>query len=371
VISIDVIVPSYRLLGEYLISIVQMDIPDDTQVRYLIIGDNPEVETPAGLIPLIDNKKVILMRNSTNLGVCRTRNVGIDNSIADWIFFIDDDVKPAKNLLFQYTETIKSKPDEIGFFGNAIFPPPINNYTRGLAVSGILTFFSIGKQFEHLRWAPTLNVMIKRSAIGDTRFNMVFDKFGASEEIDFFLTIYRSTGKELCAVKNAPVFHDWWYGGKRNYSRFIRWAGGFTILINNFPENTFYNFPNMIESLLLGSCIVIPIAIYLHLPLLLICFLAGIFIGECGVEFLRLLLSRGLRKSIYVIGVVRVRMALDYGKLITQFKYHKVIGHFGKRFDHFSSRKRIAMVRRWGALKFMTYILTPVILYMLLNYLFH
>ncbi len=45
-LSIDVIIPSYRLLSEYLLPIVQMDIPIDTQVRFLIIADNPDTEIP-------------------------------------------------------------------------------------------------------------------------------------------------------------------------------------------------------------------------------------------------------------------------------------------------------------------------------------
>jgi len=364
VISIDVIIPSYRLQSEYLIPIVQMEIPPETQVRYFIIADNPDIQTPADLIPLIDNTTINLIRNTENLGVCRARNIGIDSSAGNWILFIDDDVKPLKSLLFRYVEAIKTRPDEIGFFGEAIFPSPINSYTQSLAASGILTFFSIGKQVPSLKWAPTLNVMIRRSAIGDTRFNMIFDKFGASEEIDFFLTIYRTTRKELCSVQNAPVFHGWWYGGKRNYSRFVRWAGGFTILITNFPEYTFYNFPNMIESLLFGLCILIPTSIYLQSPLLLFCFFAGLILGECSVEGLRIVINKGLRRSIYVIGAVRLKLALDTGKMITQFKYHKITGHFCKRFDHLGTGKRIGTMRRWAGLKFTAYILISVVLYM-------
>jgi glycosyltransferase involved in cell wall biosynthesis len=366
-ISIDVIIPSYRLLSEYLISIVQMDIPPETQVRYFIIADNPAIETPVELVPLIDNKKIHFIRNSKNLGVCQTRNIGIDMATADWVLFIDDDVKPLKALLFKYAEAIETRPDEIGFFGEAIFPPPTNNYTRGISVSGILAFFSIGQQIEYLKWAPTLNVLIRRSAIGHNRFNMIFDKFGASEEVDFFLTIYRSTGKELCAVKNAPVFHDWWYHGKRNYSRFIRWAGGFTILINNFPEYTFYNFPNMTESLLLGLLILMPVSFYLWSPILLFCFPAGLILGECSVEFLRIIMNKGLRKSIYVIEAVRLKTSLDIGKLATQFKYHKVVGHFCKRFDHLCSGKRIGIIRRWAGLKFISYILFSIALYVIVR----
>jgi hypothetical protein len=39
---------------------------------------------------------------------------------------------------------------------------------------------------------------------------------------------------------------------------------------------------------------------------------------------------------------------LDTGKMATQFKYHKVAAHFGKRFDHLGSCKRIGIIRSWA-----------------------
>ena len=54
-ISIDIIVPSFRVQSEYLVPIVQMDIPSETQIRFLIIADNPDAEIPKGVEKLIDN----------------------------------------------------------------------------------------------------------------------------------------------------------------------------------------------------------------------------------------------------------------------------------------------------------------------------
>src|SRR5580700_8060688 len=102
-----------------------MDIPSETNVRFLVVADNPTLEIPKDFEQFIDGKKTILFRNKENLGVCKTRNVGIDNAIADWILFIDDDVKPERSLLYKYVEAIKTNPDEIGFFGKVIFPPPV------------------------------------------------------------------------------------------------------------------------------------------------------------------------------------------------------------------------------------------------------
>ncbi len=235
-LSIDVIIPSYRLLSEYLLPIVQMDIPQDAQVRFLIIADNPKAEVPSEIGTFIDNKKVILIRNPENLGVCKTRNIGIGNSTADWLLFLDDDVKPSKNLLLSYASAIHNNPADVGFFGNVVFPSATNSFTAGIRASGMLGLFSVPKEPTYRKWTPTANVIVKKSAIGNIRFNEVFAKNGAGEEIDFFLRIYKSSNKELRGIKNAEVYHNWWYNGKRIYTRFIRWNTGHCIIAKHFPR---------------------------------------------------------------------------------------------------------------------------------------
>jgi len=353
--------------SEYLLPIIQMDIPPETSVRFLIIADDPSAEIPKDFQQFVDGKKVILFRNKENSGVCRTRNKGIDSAKADWVLFIDDDVKPDKALLFKYVEAIKGNPDEIGFFGEVIFPAPINAFTKGINASVILTFFSVGQRIDHLKWAPTPNVLIKRSAIGKTRFDLNFDKFGASEEIDFFLKIYRSTGKELCAVKDAPVYHDWWNKGKRNYSRFVRWAGGFTLLIDTFPEYSFSNFPNLIESLVVGIPMFTASAVYFHAPIYLVCFLLGVIIGECLIEFLNIWATKGIGQAMYTIESVLIRASMDLGKFKTQLKHKKLVAQFCRRFDHFCNGKPVERMRQLAGLKFFSYSLFSIILYYLMS----
>ena len=184
--TIDVIIPSYRLQSEYLIPIIQMDIPQNVSVRYLIIADNPKTAIPANFKPFIDNETVILFQNKENLGSSLSRNVGLDNSKADWILFIDDDVKPDKQILHVYIQAIKSRPQEVGFFGETLFPPPKTFFAKGVIACDILTFFFLAGYYNQLKWAPTANVIIRRSAIGDSRFLAIFPKTGGGEDIDFF-----------------------------------------------------------------------------------------------------------------------------------------------------------------------------------------
>jgi glycosyltransferase involved in cell wall biosynthesis len=365
--SIDVIIPSYRLQSEYLIPIVQMEIPTSTKVRFLVIGDNPKAETPADFLPFINNETVLLFRNKENGGSSKTRNVGLDNSKADWILFIDDDVKPDKKLLHIYSQAIRSNPNEIGFFGETLFPPPETFFAKGVIACDILTFFFLAGYYHQLKWAPTANVIIKRSAIGDTRFQEIFPKNGGGEDIDFFLKIFRKTNQELQCLKNARVFHDWWYNQRRNYTRFTRWSFGDALLHDIFPEYTYYNFPNIIESLIFGLPLSLIICFYTHSLLPLACAFTGVAIGECLVEFVRLLIYKGLRQSQFTIEAVLIRASNDIGRVIMQLVKLKRPKGICERFDHFCDGKHVTYQRLWAGAKFITYLILSFGLFYFLN----
>ena len=365
--TIDVIIPSYRLQSEYLIPIVQMDIPKNVAVRYLIIADNPKTAIPADFKPFIDNETVILFQNKENLGSSLSRNVGLDNSKAEWILFIDDDVKPDKQLLHTYIQAIKERPQEVGFFGETLFPPPKSFFAKGVIACDILTFFFLAGYYNQLKWAPTANVIIKRSAIGDSRFLAIFPKNGGGEDIDFFLKIYRKTNQELQCLKNAPVYHDWWYNQKRNYTRFTRWSYGDTLIHDTYPEYTYYNFPNIIESAVFGLPLTILICFYIHSILPIFCVIAGIVIGEVLIEFIRLLIYKGLYSSQFAIEAVLIRASNDIGRLTMQLLKLKRPKGICERFDHFCDGKHVAYQRVWAGIKFASYLLSSIGLYFLVK----
>jgi len=362
-ISIDIIVPSFRLQSEYLVPIVQMDIPSETQIRFLIIADNPDAEIPKDVEKLIDNEIVILFRNKENSGSSFSRNVGLNNSKADWILFLDDDVKPAKNLLNTYVKAIKDRPNEVGFFGETLFPPPQTFFAKGVIACDILTFFFLAGYYDQLKWAPTANVIIKRSAVGDIRFQEVFPKNGGGEDIDFFLKIFLETKQELQCLKNAPVFHDWWYQQKRNYTRFCRWSFGDSLLHDTFPEYTYYNFPNIVECLVFGIPISLAACFYFQSFLPLLCVIGGVIIGECLVEFIRLLIYKGLYQSQFVFEAVLIRASNDIGRLYMQLVNLKRLRGVCERFDHFCDGKHISYQRVWAGIKFTSYLTIGMALY--------
>ena len=91
--SIDVVIPSYRLKEKYLLPILQMEVPEGAEVHYIIVADNPEVKSPKRLLEKVDGERVKLIINPQNLGASESRNVGIENSTADWVLFLDDDAQ--------------------------------------------------------------------------------------------------------------------------------------------------------------------------------------------------------------------------------------------------------------------------------------
>lgn len=367
--TMDIIVPSFRLQSEYLIPIVQMEVPSETKVRFLIVADNPKAKIPTDFEELVDGETIVLFRNTKNGGSSFSRNVGINNSKADWILFLDDDVKPAKDLLFAYVKAIKDKPNEVGFFGETLFPPPQTLFTKGIIACDILTFFFLAGYYDQLKWAPTSNVIIKRSAVGDIRFQEIFPKNGGGEDIDFFLKIFRNTKQELQCLKNAPVFHDWWYNQQRNYTRFFRWSFGDTLLHDIFPEYTYYNFPNIIECLVLGLPLSLVACLYVQSFLPMVCVIGGVIMGESLVEFIRLFIYKGLYKSQLAFEAVLIRASNDVGRLYMQLAKLKRPRGICERFDHFCDGKHIRYQRIWAGLKFIAYLAITIGLYYLIRHL--
>jgi GT2 family glycosyltransferase len=361
-VSIDVVIPSYRLLSEYLLAIIQMDVPPEIRVSYIIVADNPKLETPKELLPFINNEKVVLIKNPENYGVCKTRNVGIDNAKAEWVLFLDDDIKPSKNLLVTYVNAVKANPDEVGFLGPVVFPEANTLFQHGIIASDILGVFSLAGKRKEVKWTPTANVIIKRSAIGAIRFNPDFPKNGAGEEVEFFLNIYKNTHKELQCLAGAIVYHNWWYEGKRVYTRFLRWHYGIVLLHKSFPEYTYHSFPNSFETVLMAFPFLAAYGLYAHTVIPFLCLLTGCILGEFSGEFLRLFMSGGLSKSRYAMESMLIKMTNDMGRVGMVLKKFSA-GSLCERFDFLCDGKNIRHMRFWAGIKFAGYIAATAVLY--------
>ncbi len=354
--SIDIIIPSFRADPKYLIPIFNLDKPEDVEVRYFLILDNPEIKICDTLKELIEHDNIFVIQNETNLGASASRNKGIEEGTGDWLLFLDDDVTVNRDLLIKYINAITESESKVpGFVGVTEFPDSINSFTKGVNASDILTFFPLAEDEEEMTWGVTANLLFKREAVGNFRFqDEIFPKFGGGEDIDLCLNIVQQTGNRFKTIPEAKVAHPWWNDGKRSYTRFKRWAYGDSILPKFFPQYKYYNFPNVIESLILFVVLGIALSVLKLSPIPLFLCLGSVILGEILIEWMKIIKNKKIYSLITVLESVLIRTSNDLGRALGNIKRLNITG-FMQRFDYFCDGKHIKNERIWAGLKTLSY----------------
>ena len=67
-LTIDILVPSFRVDTGPLFDILNLHVPDGLLVRWIIVVDDPSQQIPDELVARVDDDVVQLIRNSENLG---------------------------------------------------------------------------------------------------------------------------------------------------------------------------------------------------------------------------------------------------------------------------------------------------------------
>jgi len=350
-ISLDIVVPSFRADVKVLKSIRNLVCPKDMSRRMIIVLDDPSHPVPEKL-EAWNYHDTTIVRNSVNLGANGSRNRGIEESTSDWILFLDDDIEPQPNLLTIYAEAIRERGEKVpGFVGVTRFPKPTNNFTAGVVASDILTFFDLAEHKEKMSWGITANLMVKRNALKEHRFRSCFPKEGGGEDIDICLEIVNSYGAEFATEPKAIVHHPWWNDGKRRYRRFSRWAYGDSQLPNLHPQHRWRYYPNTAESLLLLLLASIPMAVILEDPVwMLLGLTIGLVIGDWITEFMRLCTAKSIFSPLIAIESSLVRLSNDFGRVRAVVKSLKP-WRITERFDYVTTGEWFAIERRWALLR--------------------
>lgn len=133
-----------------------------------------------------------------NIGAGPSRNRALDESSADYVLFLDDDVEPVKNILHIYGQAIlDTKAENVcGFIGNTLFPTPVTSLQRAIVLSDVTDMFSVSERVTRPAWGVSANFAV-RVASGngderrcwDTRFGDSFPKTGGGEDVDFCLRL--------------------------------------------------------------------------------------------------------------------------------------------------------------------------------------
>lgn len=278
---LDVIVPSYRVRLEYLEPICSLVVPDCLSVQFIIIIDNVTklLEVAAAIKGTVDQQSPLSMHqaerilenhlrhcanhqvrvrcNEVNLGASGSRNRGLDESAAEYILNLDDDLVPNEDLLEQYGKQLlyyQSDPTVVGFIGLVRFPrsPQLPLKHAAVLMSYLTFMFEIAERqdmYQHPAWGVTANILFRRTCL---RFDEAFAKTGGGEDVDFCLRVTgQGTKNKLVTVPEACVVHPFWEGSTWDLgSHFFNWAFGDGGLLSRFPEHRYWSFPNLSETIL-------------------------------------------------------------------------------------------------------------------------
>jgi len=263
-ITLDIIVPSYRVDIRFLDRILQLRPPETCSAMFVIIVDNPN--SPS--IHLLEEKYgadpfVRIRVNKANLGASASRNRGMKESAADWVHFLDDDVTPNEDLLVQAAKVIRERPNVVGFIGTSKFPTATNIFATAIHLADVTYFWDIARkrpEDRDLPWGVTANLIARRNADG-IDFSLIFPKTGGGEDIDFcrrkrdwMVAKNGQGGGGFHAAPAVVVTHPWWNNGQPGFQRFYGWGRGDGALAALYPQFRYRDFaPSSGETLLLCS----------------------------------------------------------------------------------------------------------------------
>ncbi len=354
--SIDVVIPTLRIDETCLEALLQIRPPAGVSVNYFFVLDAPNLPTPE--LDVNQSGVVTVIRNASNIGAHQSRNRGFEAGAGSHVLFLDDDVAPEAGLLELYTKAIQENPLVPGYVGLTVFPPAANSFTKGVQSSDILTFFDLAKTRDEMAWGVTANLLVRRDAVGDIRFSKDFPKGGGGEDIDFCLRIVQSCGKQFKTVPGAVVRHPWWNGGKRSYQRFARWAYGDSRLPTLFPAHRYYNAPNLVETLFVGSLLgCAAILLGLLSPIRFLAWVALAAASDYAVESIRIVSARRRASPLTTLEATLVRNANDFGRLVGNLQRRHLVG-IAERFDYVTTGEWIQGERRIAIIKFILFILS-------------
>lgn len=249
--SLDVVIPSFRMNPEYLLPMFAMDLPAGVKTTFILVKDQPG-EVPEIIRNARGNFDLVILINEQNLGSAATRNRGMEAGDGDWILFLDDDIQVEKNLLTVYMDAALKCPEEIGFIGLIELSPPPTAFAKAIIASGAMDIFSIAKHKASFAWAATASFMVRRSAVKNIRYSTIIPKTGGGEDVDFCFKVRENNGyKNFRTLPEAKAWHPWWNEGKPDLYKPFRYGIGNSWLVQLNPKNTYRDFLNTPESILI------------------------------------------------------------------------------------------------------------------------
>lgn len=363
---ISIIVPTTRPENETLESFFQFNIPNDYNLEYIFIIDDPSKNLD-NLINIIKNYpqfNIEIIKNKEKLGTSASRNIGIKKSKGDFILSLDDDCLLKPNLIKKYIKAYIANPDYPGYIGLTSAPEPKTSFDKAICLSDMRHFFEIAKHKSEFFWGITANLFLKSEAIGDICFSSEHPKKGGGEDIAFCLEILKNhnyQGRRIFkCVPEAEVEHPYWNENLSGYKRFLRWGYGDVVLHKRFPKYRFHQCPNLIEFTIIALILnLIIFSFFYTIPnwfmifwiIFLLLFLE--FIWEIICEAIKLHRNNRKFNLVPLIKAVIIHQLNDMGRFFGQFpKIWKITC----RWDYFCTGESLKYETKTAFMKFLGFL---------------
>lgn len=368
-VSFDIVIPSFRLLEQFIVPILDLPVPPGVDAKFYLVIDNPSLEISPAISKRIDNRKVFCYRNPENKGAALSRNKGIEMGSGEWILFLDDDIFVPTNLLNQYKLAVDQFPGEIGFIGLVNFPPASNTFTKSVVASGSMDIFAVANTKPDYAWGATANMMVTRQAVGDIRFSPLYPKAGGGEDVDFFLKIRnRFEWKNFKTLSAAAVDHPWWKGESADYKRPFRYGKGNAILAIRNPEFVYRDLFNTVELILiLLILLVVSLLISLQWSLAIVITLIGIVLIDYIATAVQVIKRTGKFNPLILYHTMMLRLSFQLGTLVENITRNRWTGIAERFNDNGSTRKNHLF--RFNTYKIVKWVLYPALAYFVWKYL--
>jgi len=335
-ITVDVVVPTYRVVRSFLEGICALKCAArNVSVNFIIIVDGPHAEVGWLKQLAVDRADVRVRINPVNCGASHTRNVGVDESAAEYILFLDDDVIPNADLIDQYVAAVRNHGDKFdGYVGYSDLPAePRCIFPTAVHFSGVSFFWRGAQKMELMPWGITANLFVRRE--NSPRFDVRYIKTGGGEDIDFCLKLAR---QPLCAVPNAMITHPWWDNGDRCYQHFFNWSQSDGMLQDVYPHLSYRCLPDAVETAL----VVLAVSSACQQPVLGVSCCGAVLLADLVMDFCSIYpdasiesYSNGIVRVLAVLESTLIKTASCVGRLWGHAKRGKLPLNLCKRFDWF------------------------------------
>ncbi|MBL8196109.1 MAG: glycosyltransferase, partial [Blastocatellia bacterium] len=190
------------LLSSCLISIATVDYPFD-KFEVVVVDDGSKTAPDEVVLSFQTRFKLSLIKQK-NSGPASARNRGANNTVGDYLIFIDDDSIVSKNWLKELNRMVLEKPDCAigGAIENAL---PNNLYATASETIVNYLYSQFNKDLENANFFVSNNLVVSKN-----NFLLVkgFDTNLEMSEDREFCKNWLAKGFKLCYAEKAVIYHQ-------------------------------------------------------------------------------------------------------------------------------------------------------------------